>query len=167
MQTPSCKGWSRHRLQYNTPVLLLHGISKILYKIWSFEKSALKPTWATWSAHDGECQDFLGYIMLDIQHKTLPQTLPIKFYVFKDMTRTCIILSYPASSRLGIVQFTVPNEAPVNFPSRINAIINHKTVTFSQHPEDTPQKSHNSRDCAAKPIIKQPSQDHPSTDTHT
>ena len=116
------------------------------------KKSALKPMWKTWSAHDGECQNFLGYIVLDIQHKTLPQTLPMKFYVFKDMTRPYIIISYPASSGLGIVQFTVPNKAPVNFPSRINAITNHKTVTFSQHPEDTPQKSHNSRDCAAKPI---------------
>ena len=49
----------------------------------------------------------------------------------------------------------------------INAITNPKIVTFSQHPEDTPQKPHNSRDCAAKPIIKQPSQDHQSTDTHS
>ena len=65
------------------------------------------------------------------------------------------------------MQFTVPNEAPVNFPSMISAITNPKTVTFSQHPEDTPQKSHNSRDCTAKPIIKQPSQDHQSTDMHT
>ena len=38
---------------------------------------------------------------------------------------------------------------------------------FSQQPEDTPQKPHNSRDHTAKPVIKQPSQDHPSTATHT
>ena len=49
----------------------------------------------------------------------------------------------------------------------IDTITNPKTVTFSQHPKDTPQKSHNNRDSTAKPIIKQPSQDHPSTDTHT
>ena len=48
----------------------------------------------------------------------------------------------------------------------IDTITINKKVTFSQHPEDTPQKSHNSRNSAAKPIIKLPSQDHQSTDTH-
>ena len=120
-----------------------------------------------WSADDGTFQSFLGYIVLNIQHKTLPQTLPIKFFVFEDATSPHILLSYPASSRLGIVQFTVPNKAPVNFPSMIHTITNPKTVTFSQHPEDTPQKSHNSRDSTAKPIIKLPSQDHQSMDTHS
>ena len=62
----------------------------------------------------------------------------------------------------------IPNKAPINFPSMIDTITNSKkTVMFSQHPEDTPQKPHNSRDCTAKSIIKQPSQDHPSTATHT
>ena len=93
-----------------------------------------------------------------------PQTLPIKFYVFEDFTNPTIILSYAASSRLGIVQFTVPNKTPVNFPFRINTITHNKTVTFSQHQEDRPQNSHNNRDSAPKPIIKQPSQDHSSTD---
>ena len=49
----------------------------------ALKKSTLKPTWATWSAHDGECRIFLGYIVLNVQHKTLPQTLSIKFYVFE------------------------------------------------------------------------------------
>ena len=123
--------------------------------------------WLTWSAHDRSSQNYLGYIVLDIQHKTLPQTLLIKFYVFGDSSSPEILLSYPASSRLGIVQFTVPNEAPVNFSSMISAITNPKTVTFSQHPKDTPQKPHNNRDHTAKPKIKQPSQDHQSTDTHS
>ena len=48
----------------------------------------------------------------------------------------------------------------------IDTITNSKTVMFSQHPEDTPQKPHSSRDHAAKPIIKQPSQDHPSPIIH-
>ena len=96
-----------------------------------------------------------------------PQVLPCKFYVFKDFTSPEILLSYPTSSRLGIVQFRVPNEAPINFPSMINAITNPRTVTFSQCPEDTPQKPHNSRKHTVKPIIKQPSQDQQSMDTHS
>ena len=123
--------------------------------------------WMTWSAHDGTCQSFLGYIVLDIQHKTLLQTLPIKFYVFEDSTSPHILLSYCASSRLGIIQFTVPNKASVTLPSMMNAITNSKTVTFSQHAEDTQQNPHNNRDHTAKPILKQPSQDHQSTDMHT
>ena len=130
----------------------------------ALKKSALKPMYATWSAHDGECRHFLGYIVLNIQHKTTPQILPIKFYVFEDFTTPTTLLSYVASSRLGIVQFTVPNKTPVNFPSRIITITCNKTVTFSQHQEDRPQNSHNNRDSAPKPIIKQPSQDHSSTD---
>ena len=123
--------------------------------------------WMTWSAHDGTCQNLLGYIVLDIQHKTLPQVLPIKFFVFEDSASPLILLSYPTSSQLGIVQITVPNKAPVNFPSMINAITNPKTVTFNQHPEDTPQKAHNNKECTAKPIIKQPLQDHQSKYTHS
>ena len=119
---------------------------------------------ASWSAHDGEYRHFLGYIVLNVQHKTTPQILPIKFYVFKDFTNPTTLLSYAASSRLGIVQFTVPNETPVHFPAWINAIAHNKTVTFSQHQEDRPQNSHNNRDSTPKPIIKQPSQDHSSTD---
>ena len=92
--------------------------------------------------------------MLNVQHKTLPQTLPIKFYVFEDLSRPTILLSYAASLRLGIVQFTVPNETPVNFPLWINTIAHNKTVTFSQNPEDRPQNSHNNRDSAPKSIIR-------------
>ena len=148
-------------------ILLSHfqtGFPKHFTKSGSLKKSALKPMYATWSSHDGECRNFLGYIVLNVQHKTTPKTLPIKFYVFEDFTNPTIILSYAASPRLHIVQFTVPNETPVNFPSRINAITHNKTVTFSQHQEDRPQKPHNSRDSTSKPIIKQPSQDHSSTD---
>ena len=130
----------------------------------ALKKSALKPMYATWSAHDGECRNFLGYIVLNVQHKATPQILPIKFYVFEDFTNPTTLLCYVASSRLGIVQFMVPNETPVNFPSRINAIAHNKTVTSSQHQEDRSQNSHNNRDSTPKPIIKQPSQDHSSAD---
>ena len=75
-------------------------------------KTALKATWMTWSANNGTCQNILGYIVLEIQHMTLPQVLPCNFYVFKDFTSPDILLSYPASTRLGIVEFTVPSEAP-------------------------------------------------------
>ena len=72
----------------------------------ALKKSALKPMWMTWSAHDGTCQNFLGYIVLHIQHKTLPKTLLITFYIFEDSTSPQILLSYPTSSRLGIVWFS-------------------------------------------------------------
>ena len=114
---PLCKSGSRCRLQYNSPVPLPFSISKHFTKSGALKKSALKPMYATWSAHDGECRHFLGYIVLNVQHKTTPQILPIKFYVFEDFTNPTIILSFAASSRLGIVQFTVPNKTPVNFPS--------------------------------------------------
>ena len=49
----------------------------------ALKKSALQLTYATWSAHDGKCRHLLGYIVLNIQHKTTPQILPIKFYVLR------------------------------------------------------------------------------------
>ena len=52
----------------------------------ALKKSALQPMYATWSAHDGKRRHLLGYIVLNIQHKTTPQILPIKFYVFEDHT---------------------------------------------------------------------------------
>ena len=110
------------------------------------KKTALKPTWMTWSAYNGACQNFLGYIVLDIQHKTLPQILPCKFYVFEDFTTTDILLSYPTSSGLRIVQFTVPNKTPINFLAMTDTLTNSKAFTFSQNIEDIPQKPHNSSD---------------------
>ena len=98
---------------------------------------SLKPMWMIWSAHDGACQNFLGYILLDIQHKILSQVLPCKFYIFEDSTSPDILLSYHASSRLGIVQYTVPNKAPINYPSMIDTIKNSKTVTSLVIPSKT------------------------------
>ena len=55
------------------PLSHLHkAFSKHFIKSGAQKKSALRPMWMTWSAHDGTCQKFLGYIVLDIQHKTLP-----------------------------------------------------------------------------------------------
>ena len=60
---------------------LPQNLPQVLHQIRSLKKTALKPTWMTWSALNGMHQNFLGYIVLDIQHKTLPQVLPYKFYV--------------------------------------------------------------------------------------
>ena len=62
--------------------------------------------------HDETPQQFLGYFIADIHHKTKPEVLPIRFYVFKDTTSPKILLSYTVSERLGIVKFQIPNEAP-------------------------------------------------------
>ena len=63
-----------------------HAFPKHFTKSGALKKAALIPMWQTWSAHDGTCQSFLGYIMLNIQHKTLHQTLLIKFFIFEDAT---------------------------------------------------------------------------------
>ena len=39
---------------------------KYFTKSGALKKTALKPTWMTWSAHNRMCQNFLGYIVLDI-----------------------------------------------------------------------------------------------------
>ena len=82
--------------------------------------------------------------------------------MFKDFTSPDILLSYSASSKLDIVEFAVPSEVAINFPAMIYTIRCSKTVTVSPHLEDIPQKPHNRSNCKAKPVIKQPFQDHPS-----
>ena len=105
---------------------------KHLTKSGALKKSALIPMWMTQSAYDGTCQNFLGYIVLDIHHKTLPQVLPCKFYVFENQTSPDILLSYPTSSRVGIVQFTVPNKVPLNFLAMMGTITNSKNGNIQQ-----------------------------------
>ena len=80
-----------------------------------------------WTTHDETPQQFLGYFIADIHHKTIPEVLPIRFYVFKDTTSPKILLSYAASERLGIVKFQIPNEAP---STALNTISTKKHVTF-------------------------------------
>ena len=46
----------------------------------------------------------------DIHHKTHPEVLQVRFYVFKDTTCPTILLSCATSERLGIVKFQVPNK---------------------------------------------------------
>ena len=80
-------------------------------KAGNLKQKALHPTRHTWTVHDETSQQFLGYFIADIHHKTIPDMLPIRFYVFKDTTSPKILLSYAASERLGIVKFQIPNEA--------------------------------------------------------
>ena len=105
---------------------------------------------------------FVGYVVLDIQHKTLPKSYPANFMWFEDFAGPDNLLSYLALLTLGIVGFTVSNKAPINFPAMIDTITSSKTVIFSPCLEDIPQRPHNRSDCKATLVIKQPFQDHPS-----
>ena len=95
----------------------------------NLKSKALYPTTNKWAAHDMTPQRFLGYFITDIQHKSQPDILQVRFFVFKDNTSPQILLSYSASIRLGIMEFKVPNEAPV---TALDAITQHKKcITFS------------------------------------
>ena len=49
--------------------------------------------------------------MVDVQHRTRQDAIPISFHVFKDSTRPSTLLLYATSIHLGILEFKVPNEA--------------------------------------------------------
>ena len=74
------------------------------------KQKSLQPTRHTWTVHGNTPQQFLGFFIADIYHKTQPEILPVRFYVFKDTTSPKILLLYAASERLGIVKFQIPNE---------------------------------------------------------
>ena len=127
-------------------------------KAGNLKQKALHPTRHTWTAHDETPQQFLGYFIADIHHKTKPEVLPIRFYVFKDTTSPKILLSYAASERLGIVKVQIPNEAP---SIALDTISTKKHVTF-RTPLHTyrPVKPKNTGQHLLKPAIKkQPFQD--------
>ena len=127
-------------------------------KAGNLKQKALHPTRYTWTAHDEIPQQFLGYFIADIHHKTKPEVLPIRFYVFKDTTSPKILLSYTASERLGIVKFQIHNEAP---SIALDTISMKKHVTFRM-PLHTyrPVKPKNTGQHLLKPAIKkQPFQD--------
>ena len=81
-------------------------------KAGNLKQKILHPTRHTWRAHDETPQQFLGFFIADIHHKTTADVLPVRFYVFKDTTSPKILLSYAASEKLGIVKFQIPNETP-------------------------------------------------------
>ena len=127
-------------------------------KAGNLKQKALPPTRHTWTAHDETPQQFLGYFIVDIHHKTKPEVLPIRFYVFNDTTSPKILLSYTASERLGIVKFQIPNEAP---SIALDTISMKKHVMFKK-PLHTyrPDKPKNTGQHPLKPALKkQPFQD--------
>ena len=97
-------------------------------KAGNIKRNVLCPTSHLWSSHDSTPQKFLGYFIINIHHKTISKTLPVRFYVFQD-TSPPILLSYSASERLGIIKFKVPNEAPSTIA--VDTITTNKKVTFS------------------------------------
>ena len=129
----------------------------------NLKSKALHPTPNTWTAHNMTPQKFLGYFIADIQHKSLPDILQVRFFVFKDNTSPKILLSYAASIRLGIIEFKVPNEVP---SKALDAITRHKKhVTFSNPLHShIHMKTNNKSQChnsPLKPVIKLNSlQDH-------
>ena len=106
--------------------------------------NCLRKSKATWSLHDGTTHKFIGFLMVDVQHKTRLDTIPISFYVFEDSTKPSTLLSYATSIHLGILEFKVPNEAR---SYNINAISKKKSVSFntplccSRPTKTTPQQS--------------------------
>ena len=81
-------------------------------KAGNLKQKALHPTSHTWTAHNDKPQQFPGFFIADIHHKTQPDVLPVRFYIFKDTTSPRILLSYAASERLGIVNFKYPMKHP-------------------------------------------------------
>ena len=82
-----------------------------------------------WIAHDMSPQKFLGYFIADIQHKTLPDILQVRLFIFKDSTSPTLLLPYAPSIRLGIIEFKVPSETPSIALDAMTYAIKH--VTFS------------------------------------
>ena len=51
-------------------------------KAGNIKKNVLHPTSHLWSSHDSKPQQFLGYFITNIHHKTISNTLPVGFYIF-------------------------------------------------------------------------------------
>ena len=98
-------------------------------KAGNIKNNVLHPTSHLWSSHDSKPQQFLGYFITNIHHKTISKSLPVRLYIFQDTTNPLILLSYSASERLGIIKFKVPNEAPSTIA--VDTISTTKKVTFS------------------------------------
>ena len=128
-------------------------------KAGNLKQKILHPPTHTWRAHDETPQQFLGFFIADIHHKTTADALPVRFYVFKDTTCPKILLSYAASEKLGIVKFQIPNETP----TAVNAITTYRPVkknTRQLQPLKSAIKKHTLQDHRADSSKKQSSQDH-------
>ena len=117
----------------------------------NLKSKALHPTTCKWTAHDMTPQKFLGYFIADIQHKTLPDVLQVRFFIFKDNTLPKILLSYAASIRLGTIEFKVPNKAPSVALDAITEARKH--ITFST-PLHSYVHKHQHNNPPLKPAIK-------------
>ena len=95
-------------------------------KAGNLKQKILHPTRHIWRAHDETPQQFLGFFIADIHHKTTSDILLVRFYVFMDTTSPKILLSYAVSEKLGIVKFQIPNKTP----TAVDAITTKKCVTF-------------------------------------
>ena len=124
-------------------------------KAGDLKQKSLHPTRHMWTVNDETPQHFLGFFIADIHHKTQPEVLPIRFYVFKDTTSPKILLSYVTSESLVIVKFQIPNEAP---SIALDTISTRKYVTF-RTPLHTyrPIKPSNTGQQPLKPAIKKQS----------
>ena len=120
-------------------------------KAGNIKSNVLHPTSHLWSSHDSKPQQFWGYFITNIHHKTNSKTLPVRFYIFQDTTNPLILLSYSASERLGIIEFKVPNEAPSAIA--VDTISTTKKVTFS-NPLETGKSIRGSNKLTLKSAIK-------------
>ena len=95
----------------------------------NLKSKALHPTNNKWAAHNMTPQKFLGYFIADIQHKSQPDIIQVRYFVFKDNTSPQILLSYSTSIRLGIIEFKVPKKVPA---TALDAITHHKKTCHIQ-----------------------------------
>ena len=86
-----------------------------------------------WTAHNMKAQQFLGYFITEIQHKTLPDILQFRFFVFKDNTSPKTLQSDAASNTLGIIEFKIPNETPSTALDAITYAKKHVTFNTPLH----------------------------------
>ena len=78
--------------------------TKHLTKASTLKKTTLQPTTHTWSSHNVTVQQIWGFFMIEIQHKILPKTLKVCFYIFEDTRNLKILLSYTTFKRWGIIE---------------------------------------------------------------
>ena len=95
----------------------------------------------------------LWLCIADIHHKTQPEVLQVRFYVFRDTACPEILLSFAASERLSIVKFQVPNETPSTALDTIISFSKH--VSFRKPVQmNRPVKPSNNWQQTLKPSIK-------------
>ena len=96
-------------------------------KAGNLKQKSLHPTEHTWTAHNDTPQQFLGFFIADIHHKTQPEVLSVRFYVFKDTTGPKIFALYVGLERLNIIKFQIPNEVP---STALDTISSRKHIVF-------------------------------------